>query len=218
MSILEFKNVYYSNDNKDILKKISFKVEKNDFISIVGPSGSGKSTILKLCSSLISPKNGDINFQDKKVEDYNPIDLRKNIAYVFQNSYLFGDSVKDNLIFPYGTRKIKVDYKKIEEYLNKFDLDIDYLDKDIKNLSGGEKQRINIIRSLLFKPEILLLDEITSSLDEENTRLTENIIKNLNEEGVTVLWVTHNEAQKKRYANKILTIKEGQVVSLEVIK
>ena len=94
---------------------------------------------------------------------------------------------------------------------------VDYLDKSIKNLSGGEVQRIALIRSLLFKPEILLLDEITSSLDIDNTMIVENSMNILNKEGVTILWVTHDLDQSKRDSNKLLTIESGKIKSLEVL-
>ena len=94
----------------------------------------------------------------------------------------------------------------------------DYLHYEIQNLSGGEKQRIALIRTMLFEPEILLLDEVTSALDAENTELVEKAILNLNQQGITILWVTHNDEQSRKYANKLLTIEDGQIQSLEVIK
>ncbi|MTK11130.1 MAG: ATP-binding cassette domain-containing protein, partial [Clostridiaceae bacterium] len=101
---------------------------------------------------------------------------------------------------------------------NLFNMSTDYLEKDTINLSGGEKQRISLIRSLIFKPEVLLLDEVTSALDVDNTKIVENIINNLNEEGVTILWITHNPEQSRKYANKILTIENGSLKSLEVLR
>lgn len=100
MSLLEFQNVSFENNNKTILKNISLSVEGGDFISVVGPSGSGKSTILKLCSNLISPTQGNILFNGKNFMDYNPVDLRKSIAYCFQTPHLFGDKVMDNIKYP----------------------------------------------------------------------------------------------------------------------
>jgi putative ABC transport system ATP-binding protein len=92
------------------------------------------------------------------------------------------------------------------------------MDQSAEKLSGGEKQRIALIRSIVIEPEILLLDEVTSALDEENTQITEQVIQHLHEEGLTVLWVTHSTVQSRKYANKILTVVSGQIHSLEVIK
>lgn len=218
MSLLEFKKVSYSNENQTILKDLSLKINSGDFISIVGPSGSGKSTFLKLCCNLISQSHGDILFKEKPSNEISPMELRKTISYCFQTPYLFNDTVQDNIEFPYLIRNMKVDYDKVFELLALFNLDKEYMKKEIKNLSGGEKQRIALIRALLFPPEILLLDEITSALDKDNTLIVENVIKSLNDKGVTILWVTHNQEQSKKHANKIMTIVNGEIQSLEVIK
>lgn len=218
MTILEFQSVFYTHEDKNIINNISIDISEGDFVYIIGPSGGGKSTFLKLCSHLISPTKGKIIFKQKDIFHYNPIDLRKDISYLFQTPYLFGDSVLDNLNFPYDLRNEKMDLEKIYELLTLFRLDKDFINKDVRNLSGGEKQRIALIRSILFKPKILLLDEVTSALDAENTLIVEDVIKRLNEEGVTVLWVTHNLEQSRRHGNKILTLESGRVKSLEVVK
>lgn len=218
MSFLEFQNVSFISDNKTILKAITIPINQGDYISVVGPSGSGKSTFLKLCCHLVSPTEGKIIYKNKSIMEHNPMELRKNIAYCFQTPYLFGDSVLDNISFPYSIRGIKLDLKRAEELFLLFNLEKEYLRKDVKNLSGGEKQRIALIRTLLFKPEILLLDEVTSALDVENTLIVENVMKSLNKAGTTILWVTHNPEQSRRNANKILTIEAGEIKSMEVIK
>lgn len=218
MSLLEFQNTFYIDDNKTILKDITISINQGDYISVVGPSGSGKSTFLKLCCHLVSPTEGSIIYKNKSIMEYNPIDLRKNIAYCFQTPYLFGQTVADNVSFPYQIRGTKVDLKRVEKLLVLFNLDKTYLEKDLKKLSGGEKQRIALIRTLLFNPEILLLDEVTSALDIENTLVVENVIKSLSENGTTIIWVTHNPEQSKRNANNLLTIEAGQIKSLEVLK
>jgi putative ABC transport system ATP-binding protein len=206
------------NDNKTILKDITVSIDQGDYISVVGPSGSGKSTFLKLCCHLISPTEGKILYKSKSIMEHNPMELRKNIAYCFQTPYLFGESVMDNISFPYHIRNIKMDYKKVEELFVLFNLDNDFLIKDVRNLSGGEKQRIALIRTLLFKPEILLLDEVTSALDVDNTLIVENVMKTLNQNGTTIIWVTHNPEQSIRNAHKLLTLEAGEIRSLEVLR
>lgn len=218
MPILEFSNVSFSNEGKSILKNLNIRIESGDYISIVGPSGSGKSTFLKLCNNLISPSEGNISFNNKNVSEYNPIELRKEIAYCFQMPHLFGDTVMDNLSFPFKIRNKKVDMDRIKYLFSLFSMDEEFIDEKVLNLSGGEKQRIALMRTLMFTPEVLLLDEVTSALDSENTLIVENIINKLNNEGSTILWVTHNEEQSTKYANKLLTLENGEIKSLEVLK
>lgn len=218
MALLQFENVSYVYDGKAILDDICVNIQPGEFISVVGPSGSGKSTFLKLCSNLISPTGGVVSYKEKNIWEYNPVELRKKIAYCFQTPYLFGDSVMENVAFPYSLRNSKPERNRINELFALFNLPIEILDTDVKNLSGGEKQRIALIRSLLFKPEVLLLDEATSALDTDNAQIVENVISTLNNDGMTILWVTHNLEQSRKYANRILTIETGRIKSTEVLK
>lgn len=218
MGLLEFNSVSYVSENKTIIRDLTICINSGDFISVVGPSGSGKSTFLKLCCHLISPTLGEMTFKGKNIMQYSPIELRKKIAYCFQAPYLFGEKVIDNLSFPFSIRNSKIDHKRVDELFLAFNIDKDFKNKEVKNLSGGEKQRIALIRTLLFKPEILLLDEVTSALDVDNASIVENVILSLNQEGITVLWITHNPEQSKTYANKLLTIESGGIKALEVLR
>lgn len=218
MCILKFSNVSFKDDNKYILKNISLSINEGDFVSIVGPSGSGKSTFLKLCSSLISPDEGDILFKNKSFKEYDAVNLRKKVSYCFQIPYLFDHTVEDNLKFPYALRNKPFDINRVKELFNIFNMDISFIKKEVNNLSGGEKQRIALIRNLLFEPDILLLDEVTSALDKDNTLIVENVIQLMNKRGITILWVTHNEAQSRKYANKLMTVESGLLKNLEVLK
>ncbi len=218
MQLLEFQNTSFNDNNKTILKDITISIDQGDYISLVGPSGSGKSTFLKLCCHLISPTEGIILYKNKSIMEHNPMELRKSIAYCFQTPYLFGETVMDNISFPYHLRNIKVDLKRVEELFVLFNLDKEYLNKDVRNLSGGEKQRIALIRTLVFNPDILLLDEVTSALDVDNTMIVENVMKLLNQDGTTIIWITHNPEQSKRNAHKLLTLEAGEIKSLEVLR
>ncbi|MDP4091570.1 MAG: ATP-binding cassette domain-containing protein [Bacillota bacterium] len=218
MGLFDFKSVSYISDDKSILKNLTMTVEAGDYISIVGPSGSGKSTFLKLCCHLISPSEGTVYYKGRTILEQDPMEVRKQAVYCFQTPYLFGDKVEDNLVFPYTLRHAKADFARINELLSTFGLDKELLKKEVKNLSGGEKQRVALIRALLLKPEVLLLDEVTSALDVENSMIVEENIKSLNNEGTTVLWVTHNLEQSRRNANKVLTIEGGEIKSLEVLR
>lgn len=217
MSQLEFRDAVYRSGGKTILDGLNVSVEEGDFVSIVGPSGSGKSTFLKLCCHLISPTEGDILWNGKSFQQYSPTELRKRIGYCFQTPVLFGDSVENNMSFPYSIRKQAMDRERVEKLFSCFQMSTDYLQREIRNLSGGEKQRIALIRTLLFQPEVLLLDEVTSALDTENTKIVEEAVETLNREGITVLWVTHNPEQSRRVAKHLLTMENGQIKSWEAV-
>lgn len=147
-----------------------------------------------------------------------PTELRKKISYCFQEPVLWGSTVRDNLAFPYQIRSMKPDWEKAAALLSDFSMDKSCLAQDIGCLSGGERQRVALVRTILFEPEILLLDEVTSALDAENTALVEKAILSLNRKGITVLWVTHNTEQSRKYANKLMAIEGGRIKSLEAIR
>lgn len=218
MNILSIKDVFYNVGDLEILKGISFDIEKGDCISIVGQSGSGKSTLLKLCADMIPITSGNIYFNGKCYTRYNPIELRKKISYCLQTPELFGKSVCENLEFPFKIRKEKVNKQRIVKLLERFNIDESFLEKDIISLSGGEKQRISIIRNLLYTPDIILLDEATSSLDLENAKIVEEYVQELNDLGVTVLWITHSMEQSEKIFNKRITISEGKIKCMEVLR
>lgn len=217
MTILSVKDLYYRADHTDILNGITLDVNQGDCICIVGASGSGKSTLLKICADLIPVTKGNLIYRDKKYESYDPLELRKNISYCVQLPYLFGDTVRDNLAFVYQIRKEKVNVSHMVELLEMFNLDETVLDKRVDSLSGGEKQRVALVRNLLFTPDILLLDEATSALDRENAVNVENYVAQLNQQGVTVLWITHSLEQSHSIFNKQMVIDQGKVVKVEVL-
>lgn len=211
MTILKTSGLFYTRDGNAILNDINIEIESGEFITVTGSSGSGKSTFLKMCGDLISPDVGNLFYKNKNYLEWNPYELRKKIAYLFQTPSFFFDSVYENMEYPFSLRKEPVNKERILELLNKVNLKEDILKQNIINLSGGEKQRLSLIRSLIFLPEVLLLDEITSALDYDNTLITEKLIKEISEQGVTIIWVTHDKNQSRKYANRILNFDSGKV-------
>jgi len=213
--MLTFEHVSYRGDQRDILQDISLTINNRDFAVVSGPSGSGKSTLLKLCAFLISPNAGRILFHGQDLTAYEPTELRKKIGYCFQTPHLFGTSVLENLAFPYQIRRLPSDQERIRALFERFNLNPDLLDADVQRLSGGEKQRIALIRSLLFQPEVLLLDEVTASLDLENTMAVETAVAQLNSEGMTILWVSHQPDRLAGLANRSIRITDGRMTEQE---
>ena len=216
-SHVSFEHISLTVGDRQILQDISFSVDKGESITIVGPSGSGKSTILKLASSLVSPTGGTIYFQDQPMDQYAPTEYRQRVAYCFQQPYLFGQTVRGNLAFPFTMRGRSVDTKRIKELFDLFHMNLELLEKSNTELSGGEMQRICLIRSLLFAPEVLLLDEVTSALDTENTEWVEQGLMQLHKEGLTLLQVTHNPEQSVRMGQRRITVKDGFIADCEVL-
>ncbi|MFZ1874374.1 MAG: iron ABC transporter ATP-binding protein FetA [Chania sp.] len=204
--ILVLDDIHYQIGDAVILDSVSFMLKPGEFKLIAGPSGCGKSTLLKIVSSLISPTRGCILFDGQSINDIAPEEYRKQVSYCFQTPSLFGATVYDNLALPYQIRKLKPDEQKMQRDLERLALPGSMLKKGINELSGGEKQRISLIRNLQFMPKVLLLDEITSALDEDNKRNVNALIHRLvAEQGLAVLWVTHDKAEIS-HADDVITL------------
>lgn len=207
--IIQVDHIKFEVDNQIILKDLSFSIKKGERVTLTGPSGGGKSTLLKIIASIIDPSSGEVLFKNKVISEMDPINYRRKVSYFFQNAALFDETVQDNLAFPFEIRDEDFDRERSIRMLERVKLSENYLNKQIKELSGGEKQRISLVRNLLYKPEVLLLDEITSSLDAENKEIVYAILDELNtEEDMTLLFVTHDEREIKQ-ADRVLRIRDG---------
>jgi len=209
--LIRLDNIGFKTEQQQILKDISFSIKEGERVIVTGPSGGGKSTLLKLIASIINPIDGQIYFKGEDIAQLDPIAYRKKVSYFFQNATLFDETVRDNLSFPYNIREEAFDEGKAVQMLDRVKMSAEYLNKPIIDLSGGEKQRVALVRNLLYQPDVLLLDEVTSSLDAENKEIIYSIIDEMNtKESVTVLAVTHDEREIKM-ADRVLTIIEGRL-------
>ncbi|BEO63638.1 iron ABC transporter ATP-binding protein FetA [Serratia marcescens] len=205
--ILRLDDIHYQIDNQVILDSVSFTLGEGEFKLITGPSGCGKSTLLKIISSLMDPTRGNIYFDGRAIAEMSPEAYRKQVSYCFQTPALFGNTVYDNLALPYQIRQQSPDTAKMKADLARFGLPEAMLIKGINELSGGEKQRVSLIRNLQFMPRVLLLDEITSALDEENKRNVNEIVHQLvAEQRLAVLWVTH-DTEEIAHADEVITLR-----------
>ncbi|EPJ7087270.1 iron efflux ABC transporter ATP-binding subunit FetA [Citrobacter amalonaticus] len=204
--LLQVNNVGYQVGTTKILNNISFDLHPGEFKLITGPSGCGKSTLLKIIASLLSPNSGEILFVGEDIATLNPEHYRQQVSYCAQTPALFGDTVYDNLVFPWQIRNRRPDPGAFLADLARFQLPESMLTKNINELSGGEKQRISLIRNLQFLPQVLLLDEITSALDESNKRNVNEIIHHYaRDQQIGVLWVTHDK-DEINHADEIITL------------
>ncbi|EOI1371084.1 iron ABC transporter ATP-binding protein FetA [Serratia marcescens] len=205
--ILRLDDIHYQIDDQVILDSVSFTLGEGEFKLITGPSGCGKSTLLKIISSLMDPTSGNLYFDGQAIAEMSPEAYRKQVSYCFQTPALFGNTVYDNLALPYQIRRQSPDERKMKADLTRFGLPEAMLTKSINELSGGEKQRVSLIRNLQFMPRVLLLDEITSALDEENKRNVNEIVHQLvAEHRLAVLWVTH-DTEEIAYADEVITLR-----------
>ncbi|HAS1312188.1 TPA: iron ABC transporter ATP-binding protein FetA [Enterobacter bugandensis] len=205
-AVLQIKDVGFRVANNTILQHVGFTLFPGEFKLITGPSGCGKSTLLKIVASLLSPTEGTILFEGQDIASLSPESYRQQVSYCVQTPVLFGDTVFDNLIFPWQIRNKTPEPEKFIDDLARFGLAKETLTKSISELSGGEKQRVSLIRNLQFLPKVLLLDEITSALDDANKRNVNEIIhRYAREQNIAVLWVTH-DSNEITHADDVITL------------
>ena len=215
-SSIDFENVSFAYENEEVIKNLSFKIRKGETIALVGQSGSGKSTIANLISRFYDISDGKIKVDGKNIKEINLTSLRKLIGLVTQDSILFNDSIKNNLLIGNESAndediiealKIANAWEFVKDLPNTIDANIG--DSGNK-LSGGQKQRISIARAVLKNPPIMLLDEATSALDSESEHLVQialdNVMKNK-----TSLVIAHRLSTVQN-ADNIIVLEKGKVI------
>ena len=212
MSLITLKNIKkVYGKNQILFENLSLEIEKGEFVGLVGKSGAGKTTLLNIIGLITDISEGIITIdgqQKLSVNSRNAMLLRRyTIGYLFQNYGLIEDeSVLWNLKLALEYKKMKKEdkLKVINEYLKQFNLS-DMLNKKIYQLSGGEQQRIAIIKLILQGSQIILADEPTSGLDKENAQVVMKLLKELNEKGITIIMVTHN-MDLRNYFSRVINV------------
>lgn len=211
MAVFTVESLGFSDKGQTILQAIDFSVQEGERLTLVGPSGSGKSSILKLLGGLISPSQGQVLYQGSNLADLDMPLYRQEVSYCFQQPVLFGKTVADNLAFPFEVRQLAFDHQRAVQALRRVNLSETFLNKNITDLSGGEKQRVALVRNLLFEPKVLLLDEITVGLDAGTKEVVHDLIDESHASGKTIIEVTH-DATEIAAAEKVLQIEGGRLV------
>lgn len=207
---------YYTNKHikEFVLRNISIDIKEGEFISIMGPSGSGKSTLLNIIGMLDSASNGEYFFYNEAVHKMNQKklnELHKNhIGFVFQSYHLIDElSVFENIETPLLYQKVKTEERKgrVAEILDRFNM---VAKKDLfpNQLSGGQQQLVAIGRAIVGNPKLILADEPTGNLHSEQGKNVMEILKKINQEGTTIIQVTHS-VENAKYANRILNLNDG---------
>ena len=212
---LKFDHVDKYYDGVKILDDLKLVMEDIKVLALIGPSGSGKSTLLRLIAGLETFENGNIELNKQCINKVNLVDYRKHIGFVFQDHNLFNHlSVIDNICLVMEKvhhRKPAEAKKEVKVLLEKFGL-VDHMDKHPHQISGGQSQRVSIVRALAIQPEVILLDEPTSSLDPVLTFEVLKSIETLVEDDKDVVLVTHEIGFAKEIADYIIYMEEGKII------
>ena len=208
--LLAFDGVSFAVDaDREILHEVSLSVAPAAVTVLAGPSGAGKSTLLRLGNRLDIPSAGSVRFRGEDSAAIDPRELRRRVGMVFQKPVPFAGSVRENL-------KVGAPLAGDEELartLERVGLEASVLDRVADDLSGGEAQRMCIARTLLTQPEVILMDEPTSALDHENRLGIEHLAKELAQEGLGILWVSHDLSQVRRIADHAVVLIDGRNAS-----
>ena len=214
--MIKISNLYKQYGDRIIFKDLNLEIDSGEFLSISGKSGIGKSTLLNIISLLEMPDGGEYYFNNALIDWKDKIrhaEIRnRNMGFIFQSYNLLNRlTARENIFLPllYSKRKEEIDINSIAQ---KLDI-VNILDDQIDYLSGGEKQRVATARALITNPELILCDEPTGNLDEENSLFLMNILNNLNKEGKTILFVTH-EKKYDRFFNRKIELHEGKYFEL----
>lgn len=210
---IRFESVNYAVDGLQILKNITGFFHEGKITTLVGPSGAGKTSLFRLCNAMKSPSSGEIYIHGKPIDDYDQVELRRNVGIALQNAPMIHGSVRKNLDLPLTLQGKVLPKEEENRLMNVVGLEKDLLDRNSKDLSGGQRQKLSIARTLVNRPDILLLDEITSSLDRVSQQDIEKLIRHINEEyRTTIIWITHNLQQALTVGNYTWVMMNGELI------
>ena len=219
-SLLRFTNIHLQYQNgtllTEVIKGIDFTIHQNEKLAIVGKSGSGKTSLLMLMAGLEKPTSGNITYKDQDITTYSEDQLteyrKKNIGIVFQSFYLIPNyTAIENVALPLEINFQKDALSQAKEILVDLGLE-DRLQHFPSQLSGGEQQRVAIARAMIKKPELILADEPTGNLDDENTEVITELIFNIATKYQKSLCLVTHDADLAKRCDRIMTIENGTVV------
>jgi len=203
----EFERVSIVRTSRRVLDQVTASIPAAGITVISGPSGAGKTTLLRLCNRLEVPDAGRVCYRGQPLDELDPLLLRRRVGLVFQRPTPFPGSVADNLAVAHPDASIG----ELSTALTRVALDPGLLDQEARTLSGGELQRMCLARTLVTQPETLLLDEPTSALDAQPKQVFEHAARDLAAQGITIIWVTHDDAQARRVSDRIYQLRDGHL-------
>ena len=208
----EFTGVSVLRAGRRVLDEITARIPAAGITVVSGPSGAGKTTLLRLCNRLEVPDGGKVCYRGQPLDELDPLVLRRRVGMVFQRPTPFPGTVADNL----AVARPDADAGELSTALDRVALDPDLLSQEARTLSGGELQRMCLARTLVTQPETLLLDEPTSALDAQPKQVFEAAARHLAAQGITIIWVTHDNAQARRIADQVYQLRDGHLTGIPV--
>ncbi len=203
----DFERVTVRRAGRMVLDEITNRIPSAGISVVSGPSGAGKTTLLRLCNRLEVPDEGTVRYRGQPLDELDPLELRRRVGMVFQRPTPFPGTVADNLMLA----RPGAASGELAAALERVSLDPGLLGQEARTLSGGELQRMCLARTLVTQPETLLLDEPTSALDAQPKQVFEATARHLAAQGITIIWVTHDEAQAVRVADRIYELHDGHL-------
>jgi putative ABC transport system ATP-binding protein len=213
MALLQAADLSLKKGSANILTSISFSLNAGEIFALTGRSGSGKSSLLKLLCRMDEPSGGEIRLEGEPIVSLDPRQLRRRIQWVFQTPLMVGKTVSEDMWLGsrFGKDNPEADSIAAEKWMEKIHLSPALLQEDPKRLSVGEAQRVALVRSILLKPQVLLLDEPTSALDEISKQAIEETLREATREGTAIVLVTHDPRQMSEMAAHGLELAGGKI-------
>jgi tungstate transport system ATP-binding protein len=212
-NLLAINNLLVQRNGRDALKIESFNIQKGETLAVVGPNGAGKSTFLLTLANLLKPKSGEITFMGRLQTEWDELEYRRKIAFVFQDPLLMDMSVRENIALGLKFRKADKHeiHARVLKWANAMGVE-KLLERRAGQLSGGEAQRVSLARAFVLDPELLLMDEPFSAVDPQTReKLLEDLSEVLLHEHRTTIFVTHNLKEAAQFGGRVAVIMNGEL-------
>lgn len=209
--MISIRNLLVQRNGRDVLKIDSLEIKRGETLAVIGPNGAGKSTFLLTLADLIKPVQGQILFNEKSIKDWDELEYRRRIAFVFQDPLLMDMSVQDNIALGLKFRGVKEYQQPVIKWSKAMGVD-SLLKRRAGQLSGGEAQRVSLARAFVLDPELLLMDEPFSAVDPQTrTQLLRDLSRVLAKDHRTTIFVTHNLKEAAQFGDRVAVMIDGRL-------
>ncbi len=218
-TIIHFEEVSFAYGSQQVLHQLAFSVKAGEFVCLTGKSGCGKSTLLRLINRLLPRQQGEISILGKSINDWEIHEMRRKMGYVLQEGALFPHlTAYQNMCYAMQLNAYTEEEcrRHVDELLPLVKLERDILDKFPDTLSGGQRQRVGIVRAIAHHPEIVLMDEPFSALDEDTRANLQTLVKDIHQQlNTTFVMVTHSNNEAQKLATRIIHMANGKIQTLQ---